>query len=210
LSSAGMCRSFDAEADGFVRSEGCVVVILKRLADALRDKNPILGTVCGSAVSHDGARGGLTAPDVGAQQEIMGKALDSASVQAKQVAYIEAHGLASLMTDATELQAIDGVLGKGRPAGDPVLVSSVKPNIGHVETASGLTSLLKATLVMQNQQVPPLLHFSKLNPNAPKSNFYKICRTATPWPQGRTAYACVNSFGRGGTNAHVVLRGPNA
>jgi len=206
-SAAGRCRAFDADADGYVRGEGCGIVVLKRLADAIRDGDSILGLVRGSAVTHSGRTKSLTSPDSRVLEEVIRAALECSGVTSNEIDFIEAHGVGSAATDVAEAQAIQRVLGVARPAHRPLLVGSVKTNIGHLETASGIASLIKALLCLAHEVISPSLHLDTIHPDIVGSGIPFVVPTERcPWPVRETARrAGVNSFGIGGTNAHVVL-----
>ena len=203
----GRCKTFDERADGFVRSEGCGIVALKRLSDAQADGDEILAVIRGSAVNQDGASSGLTVPNGLAQQAVIRQALRAAGVEPADVAYVEAHGTGTALGDPIELEALDAALGTGRPADRPLVVGSVKTNLGHLESASGVAGLMKVVLALCHGVVPPNLHFDTLTPRiALRGPQPVVPTTALPWPvaTGRRL-AGVSSFGFSGTNAHIVL-----
>ncbi len=207
---AGRCKAFDASADGFVRSEGCGMLVCKRLSDALADGDTILAILRGSAVNQDGHSSGLTVPNGLAQQEMLRSALAAASIAPADVQYIEAHGTGTAVGDPIEVEALGAVLGEGRSADQPLFLSSVKTNIGHLESASGVASLIKVILSMQHGAIPPLLHLRERSPRIPWPAFpIEIPTVTTPWParDGRRI-AGVSGFGFSGTNAHIVLESP--
>ena len=207
LSADGRCKTFDAAADGYVRGEGCGVVVLKRLSDALRDGDSIQALIRGSAVNQDGRSAGLTAPNLLAQQAVLRQALASARLQPAQVGYVEAHGTGTPLGDPIEVEALTAVYGAPRPAGTPCLLGSVKTNIGHTEAAAGVAGIIKTVLALQHGAVPPLLHFNALNPNISLAGTpFAIPTALTPWPAGaQPRCAGISSFGFGGTNAHILL-----
>ncbi|HTN88888.1 MAG TPA: SDR family NAD(P)-dependent oxidoreductase [Sorangium sp.] len=207
LAPDGRCRTFDAGASGYVRAEGCGVVVLKRLSDAQRDGDRIWALVRGSAVNQDGRSAGLTAPSVLAQQALVRKALESAGVAPSQVGYIEAHGTGTSLGDPIELQALAEVLGRPRPDGLPCWLGSVKTNLGHLEAASGVAGFIKAVLSLHHGAIPRHLHFQTLNPRISlEGTPFAIPVAEVPWPPGEAPrIAGVSSFGISGTNAHVVL-----
>ena len=203
----GRCKSFDASADGFVRAEGCGMLVCKRLRDAVADGDNILALIRGSAVNQDGRSSGLTVPSGLAQQSMLRAALRDAGVEPAEVQYIEAHGTGTSIGDPIEVEAIGAVLGDGRTNDQPLFLSSAKTNIGHLESASGVAGLIKVILSMQHEEIAPLLHLRERNPNIPWPAFpVEIPTTPTPWPAryGRRI-AGVSGFGFSGTNAHVVL-----
>lgn len=206
LSPDGRCRTFDAEADGYVRSEGGGVVVLKRLDRALADNDRVLAVIRGSAINQDGSSNGLTAPNGTAQASVIRSALEDAGVAARDVSYVEAHGTGTSLGDPVELEALHAVYGTDRSSIDPLLVGSVKTNIGHAEAAAGIAGLIKVVLAMQHETVPQHLHFRKRNPLA---NFDSIAVPVenTDWkPSSGSLLAGVSSFGFSGTNAHVVVQ----
>ena len=210
LSPSGQCNAFDASADGFVRSEGCGVLVLKRLSQAEADGDRIWGLVVGTAVNQNGASAGLAVPNGPAQERVMEDALARAGVDPSKVDYMEAHGTGTGLGDSIELRALASVYGQGRDPDRPLLVGSVKTNIGHGEWAAGMASVMKAVLAMQKGVIPAHLHFQDPNPNFEWDRMpVKVTSELTPWPSlvdGRPLSA-VNSFGLSGTNAHVVLEG---
>ncbi|MEW6234619.1 MAG: type I polyketide synthase [Candidatus Omnitrophota bacterium] len=207
LAPDGRCKTFDASADGFVRSDGCGVVALKRLSDALADGDSIYAVIRGSAVNQDGRTSGLTVPNGLAQQAVIRKALMDAGVKPEEIDYVEAHGTGTSLGDPIEMEALGAVFGDGRRRDNPLIVSSVKTNIGHLEAAAGIAGLMKAALSLQRREIPPHLHFNTPNPLIPWDRLpVKIPTTQTPWPVASSPRrAGVSSFGFGGTNAHVVL-----
>jgi myxalamid-type polyketide synthase MxaB len=209
LAPDGRCKTFDEAADGFVRAEGCGVVILKRLSDALANRDNVLGIIRGSAINQDGASSGLTVPNGLAQQEVIRQALTAARVAPAEVDYVEAHGTGTSLGDPIELDALATVLGVGRSPDRPFMVGSVKTNIGHLEAAAGVVGLIKVVLALQNEEIPPHLHFKKLTSRASLGDVSVIVPTTrTPWPSGPTArIAGVSAFGLSGTNAHVIVAG---
>ena len=210
LSGSGRCHAFDAAADGFVRGEGCGMIVLKRLGEALADGDPVRAVVRGSAVNQNGASAGLTVPNGPAQRQVIEQALDRAGIAPGQVDYLEAHGAASDLGDPIELQAAAAAYGEAREADRPLLVGSVKTNIGHLECAAGIASLIKAVLAMSHGVIPKHLHFS--NPSRQlewRGLPVQVTAEATDWPANpdRAPLAGVSSFGLSGTNAHVVVEG---
>ena len=213
LSKAGRCRTFDADADGYVRGEGCGLVVLKRLSDARAAGDRILAVIRGSAVNHDGRSAGLTVPNGAAQQRVIRAALADAGVSGDAIGYVEAHGTGTVLGDPIEARALGAVLGAGRPSGpgERLIVGSVKTNIGHLEAAAGVAGLIKAALVVNKGAIPAHLHFKAINPHIDLAETpIAIPTTLTPWPEGRPRLAGVSSFGLSGTNAHVILEAPPA
>jgi acyl transferase domain-containing protein/acyl carrier protein len=206
LAPDGRCKTFAADADGFVRSEGCGLVVLKRLSSARADGDLILAQIRGSAVNQDGRTSGLTVPNGRAQQKVIRDALMSADVSPSDVSYVEAHGTGTSLGDPIELNALAAVFAE-RPPERPLVVGSVKTNLGHAEAAAGVAGLIKAVLALQHESIPANLHFSR---PTPRFAWDKMLLTVTPapmpWPRSATPrIAGVSSFGFGGTNAHVVL-----
>ncbi|AKT38855.1 type I polyketide synthase [Chondromyces crocatus] len=204
----GRCKTFDAKADGMGRGEGCGVVILKRLSDALAAGDRIAAVLLGSAAGQDGRSNGLTAPNVLAQQAIIREAMERAGVGASDISYVEAHGTATVLGDPAEIEALRAVLGEPRADGGQCALGSVKTNIGHLEAAAGIAGLIKVILSLQHQTVPPHLHFEQLNPNISFDGTpFVIPTTARPWDAGgRPRTAGLSAFGWSGTNVHMVLQ----
>lgn len=207
LSPVGRCKTFDASADGYVRSEGCGILVLKRLSDAERDGDRVLAVIPGSAVNQDGASSGLTVPNGGAQQRLIGTVLARAGLAGGDVDYLEAHGTGTPLGDPIEVQAAAAAYGGSREADRPLLMGSVKSNIGHTESASGAAGLIKVVLSLQNGVLPQSLHFEKPSPHIPWESLpVRVVDKAIPWePNGRPRRAGVSSFGFTGTNAHVLI-----
>ncbi len=206
MAADGRCKTFDAKADGYVRAEGCGVVVLKRLSDALRDRDNILALVRGSTVNQDGRTAGIAAPNASAQQSVMREALAQAGVSPDELTYIEAHGTGTSIGDPIEVEAIKGVLGKASAESPPCLMGSVKANIGHLENASGMASLTKVLACLQHDEIPGQLHFSKLNPRISLAGTrIAIPGRLQPWPPAARRLAGISSFGFGGTNAHIIV-----
>jgi len=208
MSPKGRCFTFDAEADGYVRSEGCGVVVLKRYSDAVRDGDNILATILGSAVNQDGKSNGLTAPNGKAQEEVIRQSLLESRVKPSELSYFEAHGTGTPLGDPIETQSIAKVLTQGRPENKKCWLASVKTNIGHLEVAAGMAGLLKTVLALQKRQIPPHLHFKKINPHIPlEQSPFEIPLELREWQgDGKPRIAGVNSFGFGGTNATVIVQ----
>lgn len=202
MSPVGQCKTFDAAADGYVRAEGCGVVILKRLGDAQRDGDRILAVIRGTAVNQDGRSNGLTAPSGLAQEAVMRTALARAGLRAADVDYVEAHGTGTPLGDPIELQAI-GAAHRGRDNG-PVKVGSIKTQIGHCEGAAGIAGLIKAVLIAERGVIPGNLHFRQPTPHVPWSELPVEVVTGQR-PLERARRIAINSFGFGGTNAHAVV-----
>ena len=207
MSPTGRCRVFSADADGYVRSEGCGVVVLKRLSDARRDGDPIVAVIRGSAVNQDGRSNGLTAPHGPSQEGVIRRALGQAGVLPAEVGYLECHGTGTPLGDPIEVQALAAALGEGRAPDRPVALGSVKSNIGHTEGAAGVAGLIKAVLSLQHERIPKSLHVTQPNPHVAWAELpVKVAVEAMAWPRGGAPrFAGVSSFGFGGTNAHVVV-----
>lgn len=208
MASDGRCKSFDAKANGYVRSEGAGIVVLKLLSQALADGDLIYASIRGTAVNQDGRTEGIAVPNRKAQESALRIAYRNAGISPAQVQYIEAHGTGTQVGDVIEIEALGTVLAEGRPPGDFCAVGSVKTNIGHLETAAGIAGLIKVALALKHQQIPQNLHFETPNPAIAFEKFpLKIQQQLTPWPKppSKPAFAGINSFGFGGTNAHVVL-----
>ncbi|OUD14321.1 type I polyketide synthase [Thioflexithrix psekupsensis] len=207
LSPDGQCKTFDASANGYVRGEGCGVLVLKRLSEAQRDGDTVWSVLHGSAVNQDGRSNGLTAPNGKAQQAVVNSALHSAKVNATQISYVEAHGTGTPLGDPIELNALSELLRANRSPEQPCWVGSVKTNVGHLEAAAGIAGLIKVILCLQHETIVPHLHFKQLNPLIQLDKTIHIPTAPTPWPsdtEGRR-YAGVSSFGFGGSNAHVIV-----
>ncbi len=204
----GRCKTFDALADGYVRGEGCGVLVLRRLSDALADGDRVLAVIRGSALNQDGRSGGLTAPNGPAQEAVIRAALEAAGVPGAALGYVEAHGTGTPLGDPIEVGALGAALCTGRDPARPLLIGSVKTNIGHLEAAAGVASIIKVVLALQRGEIPPQLHFAHGNPHIDWAHLPIGVPTAvTPWPAGTTPsrVAGVSSFGFSGTNAHVIL-----
>ncbi len=203
------CRSFDADAKGYVRGEGGGIVILKPLSAAIKDKNLIYAVICGTGVNQDGyTQGGITQPNSESQRALIQKVLEDNGIRASDIHYVEAHGTGTPLGDPAEALAIDQVLNASKNRLNYCYLGSVKSNIGHLEAAAGIAGLIKAVLCLQHKKIPPNLHFKNPNPNIP---FDKYClRVPTKleeFPQSNSTHlALVNAFGYGGTNANVALQ----
>ncbi|HEY7415853.1 MAG TPA: beta-ketoacyl synthase N-terminal-like domain-containing protein, partial [Ktedonobacteraceae bacterium] len=206
MSSEGRCKAFDEAADGYVRSEGCGIVVLKPLSAALRDNDRVLAIVRGSAVNQDGRSNGLTAPNGLAQEAVIRRALHNAGVTPAQVSYVETHGSSTPLGDPIEVGSLKSVLMRQRTSDQPCVLGAVKSNIGHLEAAAGIAGLIKTVLSLYHGEIPPNLHFHKLNPHISLTGTtFVLPTTRIPWPQRERRLAGVSAFGFGGTNAHVVL-----
>ncbi len=182
LSPDGQCKTFDAAADGYVRSEGCGVVVLKRLSDALRDGDPILAVVRGSAVNQDGASSGQTVPNGPAQQALMRQALAASRLQPSDIDYVEAHGTGTALGDPIELDALSQVF-SDRDGSAALVLGSVKTNLGHLESAAGIAGFIKTVLSLRHGHIPRHLNFEKLTPHASEgASRFTIATQAMEWP----------------------------
>ncbi len=205
LSQEGKCKTFDANADGYVRGEGAGIVILKKYDEAIRDQDPILAIIVGSACNQDGASNGMTAPNAIAQEHVIREALDQAGLTGKELQYVEAHGTGTPLGDPIEIMGLANVLQSSDEKNAPTCaVGSVKTNIGHLEAAAGIAGLIKTIIVLQEQIIPPLLHLKKINPSI-TSDEKKSIYFPNESKKNNIEYAGVSSFGFGGTNAHVIL-----
>jgi acyl transferase domain-containing protein len=184
LSPDGRCKAFSADANGFGRGEGCGVVVLKRLSDALAADDRVLAVVRGSAVNHDGAGAGFTVPSVEAQAEVIREAQRNARIAPGDIDYIEAHGTGTELGDPIEIQALSMAFGQDRPDASPLIVGSVKSNIGHLEAAAGVAGLIKVVLALQNEEIPAHLHFSRPSPHIPWDQLaIKVAAERQAWPR---------------------------
>ncbi len=208
LSPDGRCKTFDARADGMVRAEGCGLVVLKRLSDAVAAGDEILAVIAGSAVNQDGRTNSLTAPNGKAQVAVIRRALADAELDPAAIGLVEAHGTGTALGDPIEVEALAEVLGRPGAGAAPCFLGAIKTNLGHLEGAAGIAGLIKAVLALRNGVVPPNLHFSACNPHIDlTATRLRFPTRREAWPRGdRPRYAAVSSFGFGGTNAHVVLR----
>ena len=207
MSRDGRCRTFDAGAAGYVRGEGGGLIVLRRLSDAIADGDRVLAIVRGTAVNQDGRSNGLTAPNGPSQERVIRDALRAADLAPSAVGYVETHGTGTSLGDPIEVNALGTVLAEGRDASSPVVIGSVKTNIGHLEAAAGVAGVIKAVLALDRAEIPPHLHFETPNPHIDWDNLPVVVPTrAVPFPEvnGRRV-AAVSSFGFSGTNAHVIL-----
>ena len=203
----GRCKTFDARADGFGRGEGCSIVVLKRLSDAIADDDRVLAVIRGSAVNQDGHSTLLAAPSGPAQVALIQEAMANAQVSPGRIGYVEAHGTGTALGDPIEVEAIAATIGRSFAGAAPCLIGSAKANFGHLEAAAGATGLIKAVLTLQHAMAPPQPNYQTLNPHiALDGTRLAIPSALTPWPSGPAPRcAAVSSFGVGGTNAHVIL-----
>lgn len=203
----GRVRAFDAAASGYVRSEGAGLVVLKPLGAARRDGDPIYAVIRGSAVNQNGFGNGLSAPSRQAQEGVLRQAYSAARLSPELVQYVEAQGTGTRLGDAIEAAALGAVVGRGRSAENPCAIGSVKTNLGHMEAASGVASLMKVALALERKEIPPTLHFQTPSPDIPFGQLgLRVQGRLAPWPDSaRGRFAGVSAFGFGGSNAHVVL-----
>ncbi len=206
LSPDGQCKTFDENADGYVRSEGCGVLFLKRMTDALRDKDTIVAVIKGSAINHDGKSAGLTVPNGKSQEEVMAKALSQAQLASGDISYLEAHGTGTPLGDPIEVGAINAVYGQQRGNDNPLYIGTVKTNIGHLESAAGVAGLIKVCVGLQKKRIYKNLNFNRLNPKI-TLDAVQIALHNRDW-HSNTALksAGVSAFGFSGTNAHIILQ----
>jgi len=207
MAADGRCKTFDARADGYVRGEGCGVVVLKRLCDAIADGDPIRAVIRGSAVNQDGRTAGITAPNGPSQQAVIRAALADAHVAPGEIGYVEAHGTGTHLGDPQEIKALKAVLAESRTDGRKCWIGSVKTNVGHLEPAAGIAGLIKTVLALERQWIPKHLHFETPNQHLKlQGTVFRIPAEGRVWPAiNGHRLAGVSSFGFGGTNAHVVL-----
>ena len=200
-------KTFDAAADGYVRGEGCGMVVLKRLSDAEASGDRILAVLIGSAVNQDGASAGLTVPNGPAQEQVIEDALARAGIEPSSVDYLEAHGTGTELGDPVEVGAAASVYGRDRDPERPLLIGSVKTNVGHLEAAAGVAGLIKTVLAIRSGVIPKHLHFERPSPRMDWEALpIRVTSDATPWPEAeRPRRAAVSSFGYSGTNAHAVI-----
>jgi phthiocerol/phenolphthiocerol synthesis type-I polyketide synthase C len=210
LSPTGRCRPFDAAGDGYVRSEGGAVVILQPLAQAIAEKNPVHAIILGSGVNSDGRTTGLAMPNQAAQEALLRRVYREAGIDPSEISYVEAHGTGTSVGDPIECAALGAVLGLSRAPGDHCRIGSVKSNIGHLEPASGIAGLLKVVLALRHRAIPRNLHFTVTNPKIPFEELnLSVVSEYTELAPDRLTMG-VNSFGFGGTNAHIIVREPEA
>jgi acyl transferase domain-containing protein/acyl carrier protein len=207
LAADGKCKTFDAAADGFVRGEGCGVVVLKRLSDALADGDRVLALIRGSAINQDGPSSGLTVPNGPSQESVIRDALANAGISPRDVSYVEAHGTGTALGDPIEVQALGAVFGAGRDPASPLQIGSLKTNVGHLEAAAGVAGLIKVVLSLQADEIPQHLNFTHPSRHIAWDQFpIEVAATRRLWaPLHGKRIAGVSSFGFSGTNAHVVL-----
>jgi len=207
MSPDGRCKTFDASADGYARGEGCALIVLKRLSDAIAHRDRVLAVIRGSAVNQNGASSALTVPNGQAQQSLMRKALVRAGVTGASLSFFEAHGTGTALGDPIEVESIQAVLSQGREPGNICALGSVKTNAGHLEAAAGVAGLMKVVLSLCHEEIPPSLHLKRLNPRITLDpERFAIPVTRVPWPRRDSPrIAAVSSFGFSGTNAHAIV-----
>jgi malonyl CoA-acyl carrier protein transacylase len=207
LSPDGHCKTFDASANGYARGEGCAMLVLKRLSDARNQGDNILAVIRGSAINQDGNSSGLTAPNGLAQQQVIREALDNAMLTPADISYIEAHGTGTSLGDPIEIEALGKIFKASHSAESPLLVGSVKTNIGHTEPVAGLAGLIKIIQSLQHETIPPHLHFNQPNPYIPWDELpFKVPTQLTAWLHSdKPRLAGLSSFGFSGTNAHIII-----
>jgi phthiocerol/phenolphthiocerol synthesis type-I polyketide synthase D len=208
LAQDGCCKTFDASADGYGRGEGCGVVVLKKLSDAIADGDPILAQIKGSAINHDGPSSGLTVPNENAQEKVISEALKNAGISANDIQYIETHGTGTSLGDPIEVSALSKVFGTPeRTADNSLMIGAVKTNIGHQEGAAGIAGLIKVILSLQHAQIPPHMYCEQKNEHIPWDRIpIRLPQEACLWPTGKKPrVGGVSSFGFSGTNVHVVI-----
>jgi acyl transferase domain-containing protein/SAM-dependent methyltransferase/acyl carrier protein len=209
LSPDGRCKAFDSAADGFVRSEGCGVIVLKLLSRALNERDHIVAVIRGSAINQDGRSSGLTAPNGIAQENVIRQAMRAAGVTSSEVQYVEAHGKGTSLGDPIEAHALAAAVGAGRGPENPLYVGSLKTNIGHLEAAAGIAGVIKTALSLQRGIIPANLHFSRLNPHIDLNEAPLLFPTSpVRWPGQGRRIAGISSFGFSGANGHAILEGP--
>lgn len=205
LAPDGHCKTFDASADGYVRSEGCGIIVLKKLSDAIKDSDRIYSVIKGSAINQDGKSNGLTAPNGPSQEEVIKSALANAQVKPSQISYFETHGTGTPLGDPIEVNSLTKVITKERSPENICYIGSVKTNIGHLEAAAGIAGVIKTSLALYNKEIPKHLNYSKLNPEILlEDKPVKVADKNIEW-NGTGRHAGISSFGFGGTNAHIIL-----
>ena len=205
MSSDGRCKTFDARADGYVRGEGCAMIALKRLTDAVANHDQVLAVIRGTAINHDGRSGGLTAPNGPAQEAVIRAALADAGLAPSQVTYVETHGTGTSLGDPIEVRALGVVYGSDRDSQSPLTIASVKTNIGHLEAVAGMAGLIKTVLMLQHREIPRHLHFEQPSPYIEWARWPIVVPTQHATWEAAKRVAGVSSFGLSGTNAHVIV-----
>ena len=206
MSSDGHCKTFDESADGYVRGEGCGLVLLKPLADAQHDGDNVLAIIRGSAVNQDGRSNGITAPNGPSQEAVIRQALQNARVTPEQISFVETHGSSTPLGDPIEVAALKAVLMQQRTLDQPCILGAVKTNVGHLESAAGIAGLLKTVLSLHKGEIAPNLNFKKLNPHITlEGTTFVLPTQVQPWPERERRLAGVSAFGFGGTNVHMIV-----
>lgn len=207
LSGDGKCYAFDSRASGYGRGEGVATLLIKRLREALADGDPIRAVIRESLLNQDGKTETITAPSVEAQEALIRDCYRRAGLRPEDTQYFEAHGTGTQAGDTIEARAIATVFGgSGRRRENPLLMGSIKTNIGHTEAASGLASIIKTALAMERGVIPPSINFEKPNPKIALDDWnLKLVTELVNWPPGSSRRASVNNFGYGGTNAHIIM-----
>ncbi|MBI1390263.1 MAG: SDR family NAD(P)-dependent oxidoreductase [bacterium] len=210
LAKDGRCKTFDAAADGFGRGEGCGVIVLKRLSDACNDRDRVYAVIAGSAVNQDGASGGFTVPNGPAQRSLIQTALAKARLKPHEIDYVEAHGTGTSLGDPIEVSALGEVFSENRSSENPLRIGSVKTNIGHLESAAGIASIIKMALSFSHEEIPATIHFNQPNPHIAWDRWpVQVASSPTSWkPSEKRRAAGVSAFGASGSNAHVILSDP--
>ncbi len=208
MSFDGRCKTFDATADGYVRAEGCAMIVLKRLSDAQADGDNILAVILGSALNQDGRSNGLTAPNAKAQEDVIRAALEDARRRPADISYVETHGTGTSLGDPIEVRALGAVFSEGHGVDNPLMIGSVKTNVGHLEAAAGVVGLVKVVLALQNKTIPPHIHLKEPNPYIPWNELpITVPTKPTTWAvsDDKPRVAGLSSFGFSGTNAHFII-----
>ena len=211
LSPSGHSRAFDAAADGYLRGEGCGIVTLRRLSDAEKDNDKVLGIIRGSAIGHNGAGSGLTVPNPAAQEKVIRQAIEQSGFSASDIDYLEAHGTGTSLGDPIEINAASAAYCDERDKDNPLLIGSVKTNIGHLEAAAGMAGLIKVLLSLQKGTIPGQMNFETPNPHIAWDKIpAKVLTGETAWPNRDRRVAGLSAFGMSGTNAHVIVEAPQS
>jgi phthiocerol/phenolphthiocerol synthesis type-I polyketide synthase C len=208
MAADGHCKPFDEAANGYTRGEGCGVVVLKRLSDALKQRDRVIGIIRASAVNQDGRTNGITAPNLHAQRAVIREALRRANLLPKDITYIEAHGTGTSLGDPIEVDALASIFADDAER-NAIPLTSVKANIGHLESAAGVASMIKVLLCLEHEEIPPQVNFNSLNTKISLRNTLTIPTQPLAWPRNSAPrYAGISSFGYGGTNSHLIIGEP--
>ncbi|NUZ09760.1 SDR family NAD(P)-dependent oxidoreductase [Pseudoalteromonas sp. McH1-7] len=206
LSPSGVCSTFDEKADGYVRGEGAGIVVLKRLSDALENNDNIIGVIQASAINHDGRSSALPVPNGKAQVEVIQAALQKSALTPEQVCYVESHGTGTPLGDPIEIEAISKAYKRDTPSSKKLLVGSVKPNIGHLESAAGIASMIKVLLMFKHQQIPANVNLDTPNPKLElEKTSITLPKTLAAWDDDPVKYVGLSAFGFCGSNAHLIV-----